>query len=55
MLPPKNMANRQLPQEAGISEAPLNKGRAEACGNGQRLMLKTLDIAKRLNIEYIRA
>ena len=35
MLPPNNMAIRQLSQEEGISEATLHKWRAEARGKGQ--------------------
>jgi transposase-like protein len=37
MLPPNNMAIRQLSQAEGISEATLNKWRAEARGKGQLL------------------
>src|SRR5690554_1640271 len=37
MLPPHNMAIRQLSQEEGISEATLHKWRAEARGKGQLL------------------
>jgi transposase-like protein len=37
MLPPNNMAIRQLSQEEGISEATLHKWRAEARGKGQLL------------------
>jgi len=37
MLPPANMAIRQLSQEEGISEATLHKWRAEARGKGQLL------------------
>ena len=35
MLPPNNMAIRQLSQEEGISEATLHNWRAEARGKGQ--------------------
>ena len=35
MLPPNNVAIRQLSQEEGISEATLHKWRAEARGKGQ--------------------
>ena len=35
MLPPSNIAIRQLSQEEGISEATLHKWRAEARGKGQ--------------------
>jgi len=35
MLPPNNIAIRQLSQEEGISEATLHKWRAEARGKGQ--------------------
>ncbi|WP_296428272.1 transposase [Yoonia sp.] len=35
MLPPDNMAIRQLAQEEGISEATLHKWQAEARGKGQ--------------------
>jgi transposase-like protein len=37
MLPPHNVAIRQLSQEEGISEATLHKWRAEARGKGQLL------------------
>ena len=37
MLPPHNMAIRQLSREEGISEATLHKWRAEARGKGQLL------------------
>lgn len=37
MLPPNNIAIRQLSQEEGISEATLHKWRAEARGKGQLL------------------
>ena len=37
MLPPNNMAIRQLSQAEGISEATLHKWRAEARGKGQLL------------------
>ena len=37
MLPPNNMAIRQLSREEGISEATLHKWRAEARGKGQLL------------------
>ena len=37
MLPPSNMAIRQLSREEGISEATLHKWRAEARGKGQPL------------------
>jgi len=37
MLPPNNLAIRQLSQEEGISEATLHKWRAEARGKGQLL------------------
>ena len=37
MLPPGNMAIRQLSQEEGISEATLHKWRSEARGKGQLL------------------
>ena len=37
MLPPSNMAIRQLSLEEGISEATLHKWRAEARGKGQLL------------------
>ena len=37
MLPPNNMAIRQLSHEEGISEAMLHKWRAEARGKGQLL------------------
>ena len=37
MLPPNNMAIRQLSQEEGISEGTLHKWRAEARGKGQLL------------------
>ncbi|MFN3847198.1 MAG: IS3 family transposase [Paracoccaceae bacterium] len=37
MLPPSNVAIRQLSQEEGISEATLHKWRAEARGKGQLL------------------
>jgi transposase-like protein len=37
MLPPNNMAIRQLSQEEGISEATLHKWRTEARGKGQLL------------------
>jgi transposase-like protein len=37
MLPPNNMAIRQLSQEEGISEATLDKWRAEARDKGQLL------------------
>lgn len=37
MLPPNNVAIRQLSQEEGISEATLHKWRAEARGKGQLL------------------
>lgn len=37
MLPPHNMAIRQLSQEEGISEGTLHKWRAEARGKGQLL------------------
>jgi transposase-like protein len=37
MLPPKNIAIRQLSQEEGISEATLHKWRAVARGKGQLL------------------
>jgi len=37
MLPPNNMAIRQLSQEEGISEATLHTWRAEARGKGQLL------------------
>ena len=37
MLPPNNMASRQLSHEEGISEATLHKWRAEARGKGQLL------------------
>ena len=37
MLPPANMAIRQLSQEEGISEATLHKWRTEARGKGQLL------------------
>ena len=37
MLPPNNMAIRQLSHEEGISEATLHKWRAEARGKGQLL------------------
>ena len=37
MLPPNNMAIRQLSQEEGISEATQHKWRAEARGKGQLL------------------
>ena len=37
MLPPANMAIRQLSQEEGVSEATLHKWRAEARGKGQLL------------------
>ena len=37
MLPPGNMAIRQLSREEGISEATLHKWRAEARGKGQLL------------------
>ena len=37
MLPPNNMAIRQLSYEEGISEATLHKWRAEARGKGQLL------------------
>jgi len=37
MLPPSNMAIRQLSREEGISEATLHKWRAEARGKGQLL------------------
>ena len=37
MLPPDNMAIRQLSREEGISEATLHKWRAEARGMGQLL------------------
>jgi len=37
MLPPNNMAIRQLSQEEGISAATLHKWRAEAHGKGQLL------------------
>ena len=37
MLPPNNMAIRQLSQVEGISEATLHKWRAEARGKGQLL------------------
>jgi len=37
MLPPSNMAIRQLSQEEGISEATLHKWRADARGKGQLL------------------
>ena len=37
MLPPHNMAIRQLSQEEGISEATLYKWRTEARGKGQLL------------------
>lgn len=37
MLPPHNMAIRQLSQEEGISEATLHKWRAEGRGKGQLL------------------
>ena len=37
MLPPANMAIRQLSQEEGGSEATLHKWRAEARGKGQLL------------------
>ena len=37
MLPPSNMAIRQLSQEEGISEATLHKWRAAARGKGQLL------------------
>lgn len=37
MLPPHNMAIRQLSQEEGISEATLHKWRAAARGKGQLL------------------
>ena len=37
MLPPNNVAIRQLSQEKGISEATLQKWRAEARGKGQIL------------------
>ena len=35
MLPPNNMAIRQLSQAEGISEATLHKWRAEARGKGR--------------------
>jgi len=37
MLPPHNMAIRQLSQEGGISEGTLHKWRTEARGQGQLL------------------
>lgn len=37
MLPPKNLAIRQLSQDEGISEATLHKWRAEARSKGQLL------------------
>lgn len=37
MLPPHNVAIRQLAHEEGISEATLHKWRAEARGKGQLL------------------
>ena len=37
MLPPSNIAIRQLSQEEGISEGTLHKWRAEARGKGQLL------------------
>ena len=37
MLPPSNLALRQLSQEEGISEGTLHKWRAEARGKGQLL------------------
>jgi transposase-like protein len=37
MLPPNNLAIRQLSQEEGISDATLHKWRAEARGKGQLL------------------
>ena len=37
MLPPNNVAIRQLSQEEGISEATLHKWRADARGKGQLL------------------
>ena len=37
MLPPNNMAIRQLAQEEGISAATLHKWRAQARGKGQLL------------------
>ena len=37
MLPPHNVAIRQLSQQEGISEATLHKWRAEARGKGQLL------------------
>ena len=37
MLPPNNLAIRQLSQEEGISEATLHKWRAEARSKGQLL------------------
>ena len=37
MLPPNNMAIRQLSEAEGISEATLHKWRAEARGKGQLL------------------
>lgn len=37
MLPPNNIAIRQLSQEEGISEATLHKWRADARGKGQLL------------------
>jgi len=37
MLPPNNLAIRQLSQEEGISEATLQRWRAEARGKGQLL------------------
>ena len=37
MLPPNNIAIRQLSQEEGISEATLHKWRAEARCKGQLL------------------
>ena len=37
MLPPGNMAIRQLSQEEEISEATLHKWRSEARGKGQLL------------------
>ena len=37
MLPPNNVAIRQLSQEEGISEATLHKWRADARGKGPLL------------------
>ena len=48
MLPPNNMASRQLSQAEGISGATLHKWRSEARGTGQHLPDADTEILRQL-------